>query len=488
MSISFNQIPINLRTPGQYIEIDNSKALAGMVGINQKLLLIGQRLSTGTQAKNTLARVVSDRDAEEKFGQGSMLAGMLKAARACNQYTETWAVGLDDDGSGVPATGSIALSGTISSAGTLAVWIGGTRVRVAVAADDEPSDVATNLAAAINAVGTLMVTASAATATVTLLARNDGLCGNDIDIRCNFYSDEKLPAGLVVSITAMSTGSANPDVADAIAALSDEPFDYIVMPYTDAANLTAMETELERRWGPLKQIEGLCFSAAAGTSATLSTLGNSRNSQFVSILGTGKSPTWAPYCAAKYGAVAARYLNTDSARPLQTLKLTDMLAPARSDRFDQSERNVLLYDGISTFVVDSGGDCLIERAITTYRENASGAEDPSYLDINTMATLAYIRTQVRVRISSVYPRHKLADDDTYVAAGQAVVRPKDIRSEIIALFLSLEKEGKAEGLAQFKQDIVVERNAEDQNRVDALIPPDLVGQFRIFAGQIQFRL
>ena len=31
MSISFNQIPINLLTPGQYVEFDNSKAVGGLV-------------------------------------------------------------------------------------------------------------------------------------------------------------------------------------------------------------------------------------------------------------------------------------------------------------------------------------------------------------------------------------------------------------------------------------------------------------------------
>ena len=213
-------------------------------------------------------------------------------------------------------------------------------------------------------------------------------------------------------------------MADAIAALSDQQYDYIVMPYTDAANLTAMEDELKSRWGPLKQIEGICFTAVSGTSAELSTLGNSRNSQFVTILGTGKSPTWAPFCAGKYAALAANYFNLDAARPLQTLHLVGMLAPSQSERFDQSERNVLLYDGISTFVVDAGGKCLVERSITTYQENAFGAEDPSYLDVNTMTTLAFIRVQVRTRISQVYPRHKLADDDAYVAPGQAIVRPR----------------------------------------------------------------
>ena len=175
--ISFNAIPINLRTPGQYIEIDNSRALAGMVGINQRILIIGQRLSSGTVEAEVLTRVVSDREADEKFGRGSMLAEMCKSARKVNPYTELWAVALDDDDAADAATGSIALSGTITGSGALSVMIGGVRVRTAVAADDTPSEVATNLAAAINAVDTLMVTASALTATVTLTARNEGLCG-----------------------------------------------------------------------------------------------------------------------------------------------------------------------------------------------------------------------------------------------------------------------------------------------------------------------
>ena len=207
--ISFNQIPINLRTPGQYIEIDNSRALAGMVDINQRLLIIGQNLATGTQAAEVLTRVVSDREADEKFGRGSMLAEMIKSTRKVNQYTELWAVALDDDVSAVAATGTIALSGTITGAGTLSVLIGGVRVRTAVAADDTADEVATNLAAAINAVDTLMVTAAAETATVTLTARNKGLLGNEIDIRVNYYSDDKLPPGLVVTITAMADGATN---------------------------------------------------------------------------------------------------------------------------------------------------------------------------------------------------------------------------------------------------------------------------------------
>ena len=48
--------------------------------------------------------------------------------------------------------------------------------------------------------------------------------------------------------------------------------------------------------------------------------------------------------------------------------------------------------------------------------------------------------------------------------------------------------GLAEGLEQFKRDLIVERSSTDPNRVDAIIPPDVVNQFRVFAAQVQFRL
>ena len=66
--------------------------------------------------------------------------------------------------------------------------------------------------------------------------------------------------------------------------------------------------------------------------------------------------------------------------------------------------------------------------------------------------------------------------------------PKIIKAEIIHLFREWESAGLVEGFDQFKDDLIVERNAGDPNRVDALIPPDVVNQLRVFAGLIQFRL
>src|SRR3546814_16230396 len=88
----------------------------------------------------------------------------------------------------------------------------------------------------------------------------------------------------------------------------------------------------------------------------------------------------------------------------------------------------LLFDGISTFRVDAGGVVVIERTITTYKTNTFGAADPSYLDVETLKTLTFLRFDLRNLIALRFPRHKLANDGTAFARGQAVVTPKVIRS------------------------------------------------------------
>mgnify|MGYP003632081191 CR=1 FL=1 len=491
MALSFNQIPINLRTPGAYIEIDNSAALRGLPGMPSRILVIGQRLAAGTVAEAVPTRVLDEDEAEAFFGRGSMLHLMFRALKANNDWTETWAVALDDLVAGVTAAGTVSFGGAVTTAGTLNLYIAGQRVRVGVATTDAAADVATNVAAAIVATTDLPVTAAVNGVTdtqVDITARHKGEAGNGIDLRVNHYPGEYTPAGLTVTFGAMANGAGNPDLADAIAVLGEQWYTDWIQPYTDSANLVALETELADRFGPMVMQDGHAYTAAAATHAALTTLGNARNSPHLSIIGADGSPS-APWAwAAALGAVAAYHTKIDPARPLQTLGLTGLIAPKVEDRFTLQERNLLLYDAITTFTVDDGGIVRIERAITTYETNASAIDDPSYLDVNTMKTLAFLRYSTRARILQKFPRHKLADDGTNFGAGQVVVTPKIIRAELIALFKLWEEAGLVEGLEQFKEDLIVERDGSDVNRVNALIPPDVINQFRVFASQVQFRL
>jgi phage tail sheath gpL-like len=488
MAISFNQISASLRTPGFYVEFDNSKAIKGLALDITRPLMIGQMLDTGSATEFEPVRVTSTQQAVSLFGRGSMAANMVSAWKNANENSDLWVMPLSDNAAGTVATGAITLAGTASKSGTLAVYIGGERVQVAITAGNTAAIAAAALVEAISDAPDLLVTATATAGVVTLTCRHAGAVFNDLDLRVNYYSGDQNPTGLRATITAMTGGTANPDLTDALAALGDVQYHHIVCPYADAANLALLTAELADRWDGMRQIEGQVWGAAVGTHSELSSLGAAQNSEVISLLGVSSSPT-PPWClAAIYAAISIKALDIDPARPLQTLVLKGMLAPAEADRFTRSERNLLLFDGISTFTVGPDGTCAIERAITTYQVNGAGLPDASYLDVETLATLAVLRRSLRARLAQKYPRHKLANDGTSFGLGQAIVTPSILRAELIALARQWEEHGWVENLNAFKDALIVERNSDDPNRVDAVIPPDLINQLRVFAGLVQFRL
>jgi phage tail sheath gpL-like len=487
-NITFNTIPIDIRTPGQYIEIDNSKALRGLPGMQRRMLYIGNKLASGTAASGTLKRVNAGSEAAGYFGRGSVLHEMLVAARNANKTSDIWAIGLDDLVGGVQATFVATVTGAATGSGVIALYVNGQKLQIGVTIGDAAATIATALAAAVTAFANGPLTAAAVGAVATLTARHKGVFGNDIDVRVNYYPDEVLPAGVTIAIAPGVVGAGNPDVAAALASLTQESFYTIVTPYTDTSNIVKLETELASRWGGMDMRTGHLFGAFRGTQSALATLGSARNSPHNSFIGVKSSPTPIYVWAAVWAAVVEFRGAIDPARPFQTLPLPGVLPPAQADQFTRPERDLLLRDGISTFLVDQGGSVLIERVVTTYQTNAFGIEDVSYLDLETKWTVDYMRFAWRARIGLRFPDYKLADDGTNFDEGQAIVTPLMIRSELIDVARLLERAGLLEGFEQFKKDVLVKRSLQDVNRVNAILPPDVVNQFRVFAAAVQFIL
>lgn len=491
MPISFNSIPSNLRLPFVCAEFDSSRAQQGPSLLSYRALLIGQKLAAGTAVANSLHRVTSADQVVALAGRGSQLHRMAVAWFKNNRSTEVYVGVLEDAGAAVAAAGTLTVTGPATAAGTLNFYIAGERVQVAVAKSDAATAVAAAIAAAVTAATNLPVTAAAGIGelahVVTLTARNKGECGNAIDVRIGYQDGEVVPAGVAVAVVAMKDGATNPTLTSLIAAMGDIWFHIIAHPYTDATSLTAIETELASRFGPMRMIDGLALTSAPGTQGTLSSLGDTRNSQHSCIVAQpGKNPLPPPgEYAAAVAAVVAYYGAIDPARPMQTLQVDGELPPVEADRFTNQERNLLLFDGISTTKA-VGGVVQLERLITTYKTNAAGTDDTSYLDVATVLTLMYLRYDFRNRWASKYPRHKLGNDGTMFGRGQAVMTPKLARAEAISWFREKEEQGLVEGFAQFKRDLVVERNASDPNRLDFLLPPDLINALIVTAAQFQF--
>lgn len=493
MSVSFNAISLDILTPGSYVEFDASNATQGLTLQPHDVLAIGCKLAAGSAASNIPKRVTSDAEADALFGVGSQAAEMCRAARKQNSGVSLWCIGQPEAAGSVKAVGAFTYAGTATEAGTLVHYIAGHRIPVAVTSGMTAAALETAAVAAIQAHKdyarmpvTVAADAGVGVDAAAVTCKWGGSSGNGIDLRVSYFEGEKVPAGITVTITAMASGATDPATADAIANFGDRQWNTILLGSSEAANLTAIEAELLERFGPMVQQEGHCFIAKKDTLSALTTFGDGRNSMLVTCIGMPSMPTPPWIVAAAAGMESAFQSTIDPARPLQTLVLKGVLPPAESARFIREERDTLLRDGISTFTVSASGVVAIERLITMYQENAAGLADRSYLDLTTLRTLAFLRYSLRAHFANKYPRHKLADDGTQFDPGQAVITPSIARGEVLYLFGQWERAGLVEGAEQFASQLIVQRSATDPNRMDMVIPPDLINGFSVLAARMGF--
>lgn len=491
-SIGFKQIPGNIRVPLFYAETDNSQANTGQS--TQRALIIGQMTAAGTGVANVPVQSQGVSDAAAVGGPGSMLHLETQAYRLNDSFGEVWCLPLADDAAATAAAGSVSITTVPTANGTLSLYIGGVKVAQPVLPTMTTAQIATALAASINATPFLPVSAVAAASVVTLTALNKGPCGNDIDLRLNYQGTrggEVTPTGLTVTITQMAAGATAPSLTAAFATLTNMAFDFIVCPYTDATSLAAVQALLNDttgRWSWSTQLYGHAFAAQRGTLGALTTFGLTRNDQHTSVMGFNDSPTPNWLWAAALAGAAATSARADPAQPMQTVVIQGVLAPPQQSRFQLTDQNTLLYDGISTFAVGDDGTVSIQNLITTYQKNAFGSADNSYLQVETLFTLAYVLRAMKNVVTSKYGRVKLAANGTRFGAGANVVTPNMIRADLIAQYRTLESQGLVQNGDAFKNGIVVQQNAQNPNRVDVLWPATLINQLRIFAVLAQFRL
>ena len=424
---------------------------------------------------------------------------MLTAYRASDSFGEVWCLPFADAMSSTAAAGTITFTSPATANGTLSLYVAGVNVPVNISSTGTNANNATAVSAAINATPNLPVVATVSSAVVTITALNAGLGGNDIDVRVNYYgasNGEYTPAGMAFTYSnavgsgmLLTSGATNPTITTALSTLATQKYDTIISAYTDATNfgaLTAYLNDSTGTWSYAEQLYGHAWYAYRGTFSALTTFGTAKNDQHSTVLGFFDSPTPAWVLAADSGATALASLRNDPAQPLQTLPLSTFLAPPLASRFPLTERNTLLFDGISTFNVVSG-NTILENIITTYQLNSFGQPDNSYLEVETMYTLAFILQTLNAIITSRYARFKLAADGTKFAAGSNIVTPSTIKSDLIAEYQNLEFNGLVQGSDYFAQNIIVQQNASNPNRVDVLYPAVLIDQLRIFALLMQFQ-
>lgn len=469
-NVSFDTLPSSIRKPGTYNELNIKLAVRNLPANPQKVVIVAARTAEGSLAVNTPTDIFSDYEARAYAGPGSTAHKMVLAALKAYPYIRLSLVTVDDDAAGIAASGSVAVTGAAEGAGVLSVTIAGKTCRIAASRGDSPADMATALAETVNAVPECPVTATSASGKLTLTAKNKGIPGNGIALEA-----ESTVKAVTVTVTAMSGGQVNPDITPALTSLFAAGHNIVITPYTDADNMAALRDHLEGTGHAMEQRGAIGVAAMVTTLAQATTLAKSMNEGRISLALLPGTASLACEVAAAYGAVMAS--EEDPARPLNNLSLDGIVIPPVTKRLGRTEQENALANGVTPLQVGPGDKVQIVRAISTYTKNEAGADDVSLLDITTMRTFDYVSKACRERIDLRFPREKLSSRT-----------PDKVRSELIDVLIKLEELEIVEEVAANLPYLIVERDGQDANRLNAAIPVDVVNGLHIRANRIDLLL
>lgn len=471
--ITFDQIPSSIRKPGKYFEFNNKLAVRTLPANEQRMLIIAQKTTDGSVAQLVPTNVFSDAEAAAYFGEGSLAHLMCRAAIKANAYLDLAVCALDD-AAGAAAVETLTLTGPATASGIAVFYIGDVRIEIPVASADTAVEIATALAAELAKHPDLpFIFAQGADPNdhvITATAKNKGTVANQID-----FAFETTATGVAGALAATTPGATDPDIQDALDVVVPEQYEIIATPFNDETSLTSLKDHLDLVSGPLEQRPGVGVYGYDGVLATCTTLAGTINSgRIVCAYCRGtKSPAF--NIAAAFAAVMA--FEEDPARPLNTLALKKIAAPAIASRFSRTEQENLLQNGVAPLEVGPGEVVQIVRAVTTYTLDPQGVEDISFLDVTTIRTLDYVRKSCRERIALRFPREKLSSRTPALVRDQLL----DVLETLEDLEIVEEVEANADGL-------IVERDLQDPNRLDAKIPVDVVNGLHVFAGRIDLYL
>jgi phage tail sheath gpL-like len=190
--------------------------------------------------------------------------------------------------------------------------------------------------------------------------------------------------------------------------------------------------------------------------------------------------------AARWCAIACRILADDPAA-----NTYDLMIPGLRSGLEiaADTRQVMLMAGIATYRLDTAGNVLIERLVTSYTENTDGGRDTSYLDIQVPETVDAVRTCINAEAKKRYKAWKLSGTEENFGPGAKVMTAGIFRSFLCELYQAVFIKDKrwCQDFDGYKGSLIVEVKSGSKTWLEYSHQPNLIGQFYIGAGLLQFK-
>ena len=488
MPIPMRQIPANLLVPGQYQEIDNS--LAGAQSDIKRALMIGYKLSSAEAEDGKPLNILSAVKAHQLFGYGSPASIMAETFLALNKVEELYVLPIPEPEAGTFWKKSFCVSVSAAETGAIRITVNGQNFEAAVSAGATAEEIAAAIVARINSEIILPVFAevdSENSASITVISNVKGLVGNR-----NSVIIEALAHGVSVEEGATSEGKGATKIKPFLTGLGEVRYNFFASDFDDAENIRACSDELDSRYDAMRQIGGRMYIALAGELGSKTEKGSMLhkagevNSPHIVLLPRSSNPDLPCVWAAAWCAVACRVLADDPAANTYDSKVTGLIG---GQDFSFWDRQKMLEAGIATYRLDTTGNVLIERLVTSYTENSDGGRDTSYLDVQVTETVDAVRTYINAEAKKRFKTWKLASTEENFGSAAKVMTPGVFRSFLAELYSEVFIKGKqwCQDFENYKKSILVEVKTGSKTRLEYLHQPNLIGQFYIGAGLNQFK-
>lgn len=413
--------------------------------------------------------VISPEDAGDKFGFGFMAHRLAIKTFKGGAGVETYIIPQSEAGGAAAAAGTIDFSVTTVVAGTLFLYIAGDLVSVGIPAEisgvaTTADDIAILVAAAINAVPNLPVTATVdgvITEQVDVLAKTKATYGNDIDISVNLGFGQELPGGVSAVIVAMSAGSGVPDIQTALETglgtgdtanslgITDLNHGYgldtstlnKISDYVGAGNaFTGLYSKLVAR--PFRALTGDTTADSAGLTALIAITDTRLLDRANGVIAVPGSQSHPSEIAAQAIGVLARVNNGLAEQSTIDEALGGVWPGDNSDQWtsDFDNRDTAVNKGIGTTLFKNSV-VTIQNLVTFYRPASVPVSSNGYRSMRNISILQNILATVKTNFEQEKWKGISIVADTNKVGGNSKRKARDTGSvidDLVALALSFE--------------------------------------------------
>ena len=454
------------RTPGTFAQLDVTSGSAGLVPIDNQVLLIGAYNGTGDSA---MTQIFDVEQSDTLFAQGTEIALMVRAAlakyREAGRAAKLYAIGVASPSGGTAAIHTVTFANTATAGGTIYIRVAGRSYQIGVSIGDTVAVVALAAKAALDLdLANLPVTASVSAGVLSLTANCKGVNGNDITVIVDDVGQTGVTGTVALGGGATPAGAGVTTLTTALVTSLSLDFDSIAIANHASADVTALGTHFASAWAPAEKKWRFAMIAENGSVSTANALSSAADSEKFCVLNCEGMPDLPGNVAARTAAHVATFIPRDGEKPNANWDDSEIgsYAPSFANTFTSTELESALGGGTSPLMPNRARDGLriVKLQTTKLTHNSAPV---NLIDLSTMRGLVYVARQVDATLLT-----------QFMGINKTEQVIKRIRSVVFQKLLELQDTGVCQNVEEYFSQLIVETDSLVPSRVVVSIPASII--------------